>query len=106
MRGRLSLLERLAKASRPPVAAFLRRMEPGFPMWDEIAVAVWLDPSIVTKAERLWYDFDVQFGPGYGDMLTWHDAYRPGLDEGQADVVLSVDVARMEALMAKALGER
>lgn len=101
-----TLLERLAKASRPPVAAFLRRMEPGFPMWDEIAVAVWLDPSIVTKSERLWYDFNTDFGAGYGDMLTWHDAYRPHLDEGQADVVLSVDVARMEALMAKALGER
>ncbi len=101
-----ALLERLAKASRPPVAAFLRRMEPGFPMWDEIAVAVWLDPGIVTKSERLWYDFNTDFGAGYGDMLTWHDAYRPHLDEGQADVVLSVDVARMEALMAKALGER
>ena len=104
--GCLALLERLAKASRPPVAAFLRRMEPGFPMWDEIAVAVWLDPTIVKKSERLWYDFNTDFGAGYGDMLTWHDAYRPHLDEGQADVVLAVDVTRMEALMAKALGER
>jgi inosine-uridine nucleoside N-ribohydrolase len=101
-----ALVERLAKAARLPVAAFLRRMEPGFPMWDEIAVAVWLDPSIVTKSERLWYDFNTDFGAGYGDMLTWHDAYRPRLDEGLADVVLSVDVARMEALMAQALGER
>lgn len=101
-----ALLERLARTSRPPVAALLQRMEPGFPMWDEIAVAVWLDPSIVTKAERLWYDFDVQFGPGYGDMLTWHDAYRPGLDEGQADVVLTVDVPRMETLMERALKGR
>ena len=101
-----ALVERLAKAARPPVAAMIRRMEPGFPMWDEIAAAVWLDPSLVTRQQRLWYDFDVQFGPGYGDMLTWHDAYRPGLDEGQADMVLTVDVARMEALFAQALGGR
>ena len=99
-----ALVERLAKAARPPVAAMIRRMEPGFPMWDEIAAAVWLEPALVTKAERLWYDFDVQFGPGYGDMLTWRDAYRPGLDEGQADMVLAVDVPRMEALMARVLG--
>jgi inosine-uridine nucleoside N-ribohydrolase len=99
-----ALVERLAKAARPPVAAMIRRMEPGFPMWDEIAAAVWLDPTLVTKTEHLWYDFDVQFGPGYGDMLTWHEAYRPGLDEGQADVVLSVDVPRLEALMARSLG--
>lgn len=99
-----ALIERLAKAARPPVAAMIRKMEPGFPMWDEIAAAVWLDPALVTKAERLWYDFDVQFGPGYGDMLTWHEAYRPGLDEGQAEVVLTVDIPAMEALMVRALG--
>lgn len=98
-----ALVERLAKAARPPVAAMIRRMEPGFPMWDEIAAAVWLDPSLATRREHLWYDFDVQFGPGYGDMLTWHEAYRPGLDEGQADVVLVVDVPRMEALIERSL---
>ncbi len=101
-----ALIERLAKAARPPVAAMIRQMEPGFPMWDEIAAAVWLDPALVTKADRLWFDFDVQFGPGYGDMLTWHDAYRPGLDEGQAEAVLMVDVPAMEALMVRALGSR
>lgn len=98
-----ALVERLANAARPPVAAMIRQMEPGFPMWDEIAAAVWLDPTLVTRSQRLWYDFDVQFGPAYGDMLTWHDAYRPGLDEGQADVVLTIDVPRMEALIARTL---
>lgn len=101
-----ALIERLVKAARPPVAAMILRMEPGFPMWDEIAAAVWLDPGLVTRSERLWYDFDVQFGPGYGDMLTWHEAYRPGLDEGQGDAVLSVDVPRMETRIAQALGEK
>jgi len=101
-----ALVERLAQAARPPVAAMIRRMEPGFPMWDEIAAAVWLDPGLVTRKERLWYDFDTQFGPGYGDMLTWHDAYRPGLDEGQADVVLKIDVAGMEGRIEQALRAR
>lgn len=98
-----ALVERLAKAARPPVAAMIRRMEPGFPMWDEIAAAVWLDPSLATRQQRLWYDFDVAFGATYGDMLTWYDAYRPGLDEGQADVVLAVDVPRMEAAIEQSL---
>ena len=61
-----ALVERLAKAARPLVAATIRKMEPGYPMWDEIAAAVWLDPSLVTKSGRLWYDFDVQFGPSRG----------------------------------------
>lgn len=98
-----ALIDRLAKAARAPVAAMIRRMEPGFPMWDEIAAAIWLDPTLVTRQQRLWYDFDVQFGATYGDMLTWQDAYRPGLDEGQADMVLAVDVPRMEAAIERNL---
>lgn len=101
-----ALIDRLATAARPPVAAMIRKMEPGFPMWDEIAAAVWLDPALVTDQQHLWFDFDTQFGPGYGDMLTWHDAYRPGLDEGQADVVRSVDVGAMETLMERVLAGR
>ncbi|WP_298289964.1 nucleoside hydrolase [Novosphingobium sp.] len=101
-----ALVEQLAKAARPPVAAMIRKMEPGFPMWDEIAAAVWLDPSLVTRQQRLWYDFNVQFGPSYGDMLTWNDAYRPGLDEGAADMVLAVDVGRMEVGFVKSLRGR
>ena len=98
-----ALIEKLASAARPPVAAMIRRMEPGFPMWDEIAAAVWLDPGMATRKHRLWFDFDVHFGPTYGDMLTWQEAYRPGLDEGRADIVVSIDVARMEAQIAQSL---
>lgn len=100
------LIERMAKVARPPVAALIRRSEPGFPMWDEIAAAAWLEPAIVTHRDRLRYDFDTQFGPGYGDMLTWHEAYRPGLDEGEAEVVLSLDVPRLEARMVAAFAGR
>jgi hypothetical protein len=101
-----ALVERLAKAALPPVAAIIRRLEPSFPMWDEIADVVWLAPSLVLRQQRLWYDFDVQFGPAYGDMLTCHDAYRLGLYEGQAGMLLAVDVGSMESRFAQALRGR
>ena len=95
------LIARLAKAARPDIGAFLAKWQPGFPLWDETAAAVWLDPSLVTDQESLFVDVNTQFGAGYGDMLSWRDGYQPDLGEQKAEVVRSVDPKRLEALMVK-----
>jgi len=95
------LLARLSKAARPDIGAFLAKWQPGFPLWDETAAAVWLDPGLVTDREPLFVDFNTQFGASYGDMLSWRDGYQPDLGEQKADVVRSVDARRMEDLMVK-----
>ncbi len=74
-------------------------LEPGFPMWDEIAAMVWLEPAIVTRAETLYIDFDISQTAGYGDTLSWHEAYRPHLGERAQTVVLRVDNTKMETAM-------
>jgi purine nucleosidase len=40
-------------------------------MWDELAAAAWLDPSIITKTETRYMGIDLDRGAGYGDTLTW-----------------------------------
>jgi inosine-uridine nucleoside N-ribohydrolase len=95
------LLAKLAKAARPDIGAHIAKFEPGFPLWDEIAAAVWLDPTLVTEQDRLFIDFNTVFSAGYGDMLSWRDHYQPGLGEQSSDVVRAVDPKRMEALMVK-----
>ncbi len=95
------LLARLAKVSRPDVGALLAKFQPGFPLWDEIAAAVWLDPTLVTEQDKLFIDVNTEFSAGYGDMLSWRAGYQPGLGEQSADVVRSIDPKRMEALMVK-----
>jgi purine nucleosidase len=40
-------------------------------MWDELAAAAWLDPSIITKTKSLYMGVDLDHGAGYGDTLTW-----------------------------------
>ncbi len=94
-----NLLERLAHAANPGIAKFLANLEPGFPLWDQIATGVWLDPTIVTDKETLLIDYNTQFSASYGDMLSWRDGYQPGVGERPAEVVRSVDVTRLEALM-------
>ncbi|MFQ5526506.1 MAG: nucleoside hydrolase [Thermoanaerobaculia bacterium] len=41
------------------------------PMWDELAVAALLDPSIITETETLWLDVDITSGPKYGHTVPW-----------------------------------
>lgn len=98
------LIDRLTKVASPGEAKFLATLEPGFPLWDQIAAGVWLDPTIVTSRDTLFVDYNTLFSAGYGDMLSWRAGYQPGLGEQSATVVRSVDVARLEALMVRLIG--
>lgn len=99
------LLGRMSKAAAPGMAQFIAGMEPGFPLWDEIAAGYVLDPGMVTSAEDLYVDYNAQFGPAYGDMLSWREHYQPGLGERKAHVVRAIDAARLEALMVRLMAE-
>jgi purine nucleosidase len=101
----VDLRARLTHVASPAVAKFIGDMEPGFPLWDELAAAVWLDPTIVTGKETLFVDANTQFGAGYGDLLSWDEAYQPKLGEQRAEVVRTVDPARLEALMIRLISD-
>jgi purine nucleosidase len=79
-----------------PFDAYLGRFGQSFPMWDELAVAVWLDPSLISRRAALLVDVDTSFTAGYGDTLSWTAGEGPGLGERPVDVVLEVDVLRFE----------
>ena len=81
-----------------PFAAYLGRFGQSFPMWDELAVAVWLDPSIVTRSTTLLVDVDTTFTAGYGDTLSWSVGEGPGLGERAVTVVFDVDVPKFERM--------
>lgn len=74
-------------------------LEPGFPMWDELAAMVWLAPEIVTRADTVYVDFETSQTAAYGDTLSWTEDYRPHLGERAQTVIRSVDRTRMEAAM-------
>lgn len=98
------LIDRMARGASPALAAMIGAMEPGFPLWDEIAAGVWLDPTLVTGKDTLFVDYNTQFSAGYGDMLSWHAGYQPGVGEQPAEVVRTIDPARLEALMVRLMG--
>ena len=81
-----------------PFDAYLGQFGQSYPMWDELTVAVWLDPSIVTRSKTLLVDVDTSFTAGYGSTLSWAPDEGPGLGERAVTVVFEVDVPRLERM--------
>jgi purine nucleosidase len=99
------LLKRVSQGTAP-FDAYIGQFGQSYPMWDELAVAVWLDPSIVTQSSRLFIDVDTSFTAGYGNTLSWSAGEGPGLGEQMVQVVQDIDLARFEALTVDLLGRR
>jgi len=63
------------EASGTPVARYISKfamLTPGADiMWDEIAAAAWLEPSIITRSETRYMTVNLDRGAGYGNTLTW-----------------------------------
>jgi purine nucleosidase len=89
-----------------PFAAYIAHFGEPYPMWDELAVAVWLDPSIVTRSQQLLTDVDTSFTAGYGNTLSWTAGEGPGLGEQSVQVVLDIDLPKFEALTLDLLSRR
>ena len=60
-------------------------------LWDELAAVAWLDPSIITKWEKRYFDVNTDHGAGYGDTLLWAEKQQPGLGEVLAEVQMDLD---------------
>jgi len=91
-------------AAQTPLAQYVARWAESFPLWDEIAAAVWLEPSLATRSAVLAVDVDtVAEGSGYGSTLSWARGGGPGLGERDVEVVFAVDVPRLERLLVERL---
>ena len=68
-------------AAGTPIARYIAKYyQPGDGndyMWDELAAAAWIDPSIITKKETRFMSVDIDHGAGYGNTLTWHTTDKP-----------------------------
>ncbi|MDR5727999.1 MAG: nucleoside hydrolase [Terriglobia bacterium] len=65
-------------------------------MWDELAAAAWLDPSLITHERYVYMDVSLDKGSSYGDTLVWSDADKPALDLQKVHVQMDVDSVRFE----------
>ncbi|WP_208022397.1 nucleoside hydrolase [Pseudomaricurvus hydrocarbonicus] len=94
------LLKAMAKQDNA-VAKVVSTREANFPLWDDIASGVWLDPTLITESTDLYVDAVVEFGPNYGDTLSWAPGYQPEQGETLQQVVQTVDTKGLEKLMVQ-----
>jgi purine nucleosidase len=98
-----ALAREAGSAASPASRYFARFGSVGYPMWDETGAAVWLDPSIVTRTDRLAVDVDIDHGAGYGATLSWFPGFNPGLGEPLVTVVRKIDITRLERLFVESM---
>ena len=60
----------ISKANTPVTQYLDKYSLPGY-MWDEIAGAALIDPSIITGQKQLYMDIDVDHGASYGKTIFW-----------------------------------
>ncbi len=63
-------------------------------LWDELAAAAWLDPSVITKKETRYMDVDLDHGAGYGNTLTWSDKDKPKVDIQPVEIQVDLDLEK------------
>jgi inosine-uridine nucleoside N-ribohydrolase len=63
-------------------------------LWDELAAAAWLDPSIITKKETRFLDVDLDRGANYGNTLSWTEHDKPTIAGQSVEVQDDLDLDR------------
>ena len=79
-------------------------------MWDEIAGAALIDPSIITGQKQLYMDIDIDHGASYGKTLFWDTSAQVPPYERLATVQFDIDAEKFYKifidLMTRPLGKR
>jgi inosine-uridine nucleoside N-ribohydrolase len=92
-----NLIDRI-KASDSPAARYIgkyARLRGNYNyLWDELAAAAWLDPSLITKKEMLFMDVDLDRGAGYGNTLSWTERDKPKIEVQPVEVQDDLDLEK------------
>ena len=65
-------------------------------LWDELAAAAWLDPTIVKRERYVYMDVNVMHGPTYGDTLIWDDRDKPAIPLQKVHAQVDVNFPKLE----------
>jgi inosine-uridine nucleoside N-ribohydrolase len=85
-----NLIAQVAKSNTPAAQYVAKYAEANY-LWDELAAAAWLDPTIITKWQKIYMDVEVDHGASYGDTLAWAPGQQPGMGESLVEVQDDLD---------------
>lgn len=97
-----AMIEQIAKAGTPAAQYIGKWADEEF-LWDELAAAAWMDPSIITKEESVYMDIDISHGGGYGNTLVWLPGNQPGLGEQLVHVQTDLNLEKFNKMVIELL---
>jgi inosine-uridine nucleoside N-ribohydrolase len=97
-----ALTARMASV-KTPITSYLAKYASHLPLWDEMAAAVVVDPTLVTRQVDALMDVDIDHGMHYGQAHVWPAAIAPHQGERLVTIVQAVDLKRFyDAFIAAA----
>ena len=87
------LISQIAK-SQYPAGQYVAKYAEGNYLWDELAAVAWLDPAIITKWQKFYFDVSIDHGTSYGDTLIWTENTRPHMGEREVEIQDDLDKAK------------
>jgi purine nucleosidase len=85
-------------AAGTPLAQYISKfamLTPGADiMWDELAAAAWLNPSLITKSEVRYMSVDIDHGAGYGNTLSWSKSDFPKMTAQPVEIQTDLDLEK------------
>ncbi|MBV9342520.1 MAG: nucleoside hydrolase [Acidobacteria bacterium] len=80
------------------VAKYFMKDQGGYYMWDELAAAAWIDPTLITKKEERYMNVDVDHGAEYGNTLTWTDKDNPMVGARLVEIQQDLNLGRFNKM--------
>ena len=97
-----AMIEEINKAGTP-AAKYIGKWADEEYLWDELAAAAWVDPSIITREESLYMDIDISHAAGYGNTLVWTPGSQPGMGERLVHVQTELDLPKFNKMVVELL---
>ena len=97
-----AMIAQIGKSSTP-AAQYIAKYADEEYLWDELAAAAWLDPSLITKEVQLYMDIDISHTASYGNTLVWNPGEQPGLGERLVHVQIDLALDRFYKLLTDLL---
>jgi inosine-uridine nucleoside N-ribohydrolase len=94
------LIDRVA-AVGTPVATLIAKYVEKFPLWDELAAAYVVDPTVATQTAEGYMDIEIEHGINYGLAHVWPEDYRPHAGERKVTIVTDVDSQKLIDMFVK-----
>jgi purine nucleosidase len=101
-----AMVKRIETAGTPLARYIAHFYQPGAGndyMWDELAAAAWLDPSVITRQETRYLSVDIDHGAGYGNTLTWNQSDKPKRTVQPATIQMDLDKEKFYEMFVRSM---